>query len=136
MSNPTDVRNKCIIVVADLFAKINHQRKLLHRTPIENQALATRCTLRFNVDEQRGVDFTAEKILIAPKEVDVLEKMVNELFGVYFEGEVRKLCAKSKVPEPKPAADLDSFLPQAALAPEITEKTGIISRIKGLFGAK
>jgi len=137
MSNPADVRNKCIIVVEDLFNKINAQRKLLHRTPIENQALATRCTLRFNIGEQRGVDFTAEKILIAPSEVAVLEKMVNELFGVYFEGEVRKLCAKSKPKAPEPrAADLDSFLPQAALSTEVTEKTGLFSRIKGIFGGK
>ena len=47
MSNPTETGNHCVIVVEELFAKINAQRKLLGRTPIENQAMASRCTLRF-----------------------------------------------------------------------------------------
>lgn len=135
MSNPTEAGNHCVIVVADLFAKINAQRKLLHRTPIENQAMASRCTLRFNVDKQRGVDFSAEKVLIGQDEIPVLEKIVNELFGVYFEGEVRRLCVKPKPPAPKPV-DIDPFPP---LTPELTgepEKTGLLSMLKGLFGGK
>lgn len=135
MSNPTETGNHCVIVVEELFAKINAQRKLLGRTPIENQAMASRCTLRFNVDKQRGVDFSAEKILVARDEIPVLEKLVNELFGIYFEGEVRRLCVKPKVPAAKPVG-LDSYLPQSTAMATKSEKTGLLSRLKGLFGGK
>ena len=136
MSNPAVAGNHCVIVVADLFNKINAQRKLLTRTPIENQAMITRCTLRFNVDTQRNVDFSAEKIVIHPKEIEGLERMVNELFGVYFEGEVSRLCVKPKAPAPKPTS-LDSFMPQSStMATRAPEKAGLLSRLKGLFSGR
>jgi len=133
MSNPTQAGNHCIIIVADLFAKINSQRKLLKRTPIEERAMASRCTLRFNVDKQRGVDFSAEKILVAPNEIDLLEKMVNDLFGVYFEGEVGRLCAKQKAQVVKRARPVPPPQTVAVAAIE-PEKTGLVSKIKRLFG--
>jgi hypothetical protein len=136
MSNPTGAGNHCVIIVADLFAKINAQRKLLTRTPIEDRAMASRCTLRFNIDKQRGVDFSAEKILIEPDEIELLEKMVNELFGIYFDGEVRRMCVKPEAPPSKPA-NLDSYIPETSTQMTIEpEKTGLLSRLKGLFGGK
>lgn len=137
MNSPLEGGNHCIIVVADLFNKINAQRKLLHRTPIENQAMATRCTLRFNADKQRGVDFSAEKIVIAPNELEMLEKIVNELFGLYFEGELKRLCVKPKTPPKPKTTNLDAFLVHQALQ-EYTppESTGLFSWFKGLFGGK
>lgn len=135
MNNPAEAGNHCVIIVADLFAKINAQRKLLHRTPIEERAMASRCTLRFNVDKQRGVDFGAEKILIDPDEIELLEKIVNDLFGIYFQGEIRRLCVKPKAPAPKP---VDS-LPLPDLSPiDLGEpvKVGLLARLKGLFGSK
>lgn len=135
MSNPTEAGNHCIIVVADLFAKINAQRKLLKRTPIEDRAMASRCTLRFNVDKQRGVDFSNEKILVAPNEIELLEKIVNELFGVYFEGEVRKLCAKPKTPAVKRARPIPPLQAPAVPTPQ-PEKTGLMSKIKRIFGGE
>jgi hypothetical protein len=135
MSNSTEAGNHCIIVVADLFAKINAQRKLLKRPPIEDRAIASRCTLRFNADKQRGVDFTADKILVASQEIPLLEKIVNELFGVYFEGEVRKLCAKSKTPTVKRTRPMPP--PQAAVVPAVQpEKSGLVSKLKRMFGGK
>lgn len=134
MSDTTQAENHCVIVVADLFAKINAQRKLLHRTPIEERAMASRCTLRFNVDKQRGVDFGAEKILVARDEIDLLENMVNELFGVYFHGELRRLCAKPKPAAPK-AASLPPAMPE--LSPmELDDpvKPSLLTRLKSLFG--
>ena len=134
MNNPTVAGNHCIIVVADLFAKINAQRKLIKRTPIEDRAIASRCTLRFNVDKRRGVDFSNEKILVAADEIELLENIVNELFGVYFEGEVRKLCAKSK----SAAVERDRPLPplQPAVSPTRPENAGFMSKIKRMFGGK
>ena len=138
MSNPKSAGDHCVIVVADLFAKINAQRKLLKRTPIEERAMASRCTLRFNIDKPRGVDFSAEKILVAADEIPVLEKMVNELFGLYFNGELGRLCIKPKQPVVRRAQSARS--PQvaaaAAIQPIPPEKTGLVSKIKRLFGAK
>lgn len=136
MSNPSEAAgNHCIIVVADLFAKINAQRKLLKRPPIEDRAIASRCTLRFNADKQRGVDFTAEKILVAAHEIQLLEKIVNELFGVYFEGEVQKLCAKRNTPTVKRTRPMPP--PQMAAVPTVqSEKSGLLSKLKRMFGGK
>ena len=132
MSNPSITDSQCIIVVEDLFTKINTQRKLLNRTPIENQAMATRLTLRFSVDKQRGVDFSAEKVLITPDEVDLLEKTVNELFGLFFDGELGRLCAKPKALEPVSASAIPPT-PEPSPAPE---KAGLISKLKSIFGGK
>jgi len=132
MGNSTEFGDQCVITVADLFAKINKQRKLLNRTPVENQARASRCTLRFNIDKQRDVDFSQDKIAIDPDAIPVLEKIVNELFDIPFDGEVRKLCAKVKAPVAK-HVEIDILPP---LTPEITiepEKTGLLSMLKGLF---
>jgi hypothetical protein len=137
MNDPVEAGNHCVIVVADLFAKINAQRKLINRTPIEDQAIATRCTLRFNVDKQRGVDFSAEKVLIAPDEIEVLENIINELFGVYFHGEVNRLCAKSRAAAAKAKSMRPVPRPQAApVAIPQPPKTGFFSRLMGLFGGK
>ncbi|MGD8593833.1 MAG: hypothetical protein PVF82_13415 [Gammaproteobacteria bacterium] len=133
MSNPKEAGNHCVIVVADLFAKINAQRKLIKRPPIEERAMASRCTLRFNVDKQRGVNFNDEKILVAADEIPVLEKMVNELFGVYFENELGRLCIKPKTPSVKRARPIPP-LQVAAPATVQPEKTGLMSKIKRLFG--
>lgn len=133
MSNPTEGDNYCVIVVADLFAKINAQRKLLHRSPVEDRAMASRCTLRFNVDKQRGIDFNAEKINVAWHELDMLEKMVNELFGIYFNGEVRRLCAKRKEPIAMPVSPPP--LPAVtAMKPGKPVKGGLFSWFRNMFG--
>jgi len=137
MNNPIEAGNRCVIIVADLFAKINAQRKLIHRPPIEERALTSRLTLRFNVDKQRDVDFSAEKILIDPAEVELLEKIVNENFGLYFNGEISRLCTRPKPPAPKPAVENIPSLPEISL-PEHSEpqKPGLLSRLMGLFGGK
>lgn len=135
MSIPREAGDHCIIVVADLFAKINSQRKLLKRTPIEERAMASRLTLRFNVDKKRGVDFGAEKILVAPDEIALLEKIVNELFGAYFEGELIKLCAKHKTAPVKRARPVPPK-PVAAAIPMPQQKSGLASKIKRLFSSK
>jgi len=134
MSNPKEAGDHCIITVAELFEKINAQRKLLKRTPIEERAMASRLTLRFNVDKKRGVDFGAEKILIAPHEIVLLEKTVNELFGAYFDGELVKLCAKSKAAAAvKRARPVPQPPPVAAPVPIQPRNTGLVSKIKRLF---
>lgn len=134
MSDPSIVGSQCVIVVEDLFEKINSQRKLLSKPPVENQAMATRLTLRFNVDKKRGVDFSSEQVLIAPDELDLLEKTVNELFGLYFEGVISKLCMAPKAPEPAPIMrDVEDLPPELEFEPE---KTGMLSKLKGLFGGK
>jgi hypothetical protein len=136
MSDPLIAGSKQVIVVADLFEKINSQRKLLTKPPVENQAMATRLTLRFNVDKKRGVDFSAEKILIAPDEINILEKIINELFGIYFEDVVSRLCMAPVVTAPIPV-DPEPVIP--ATSPELahkSEKTGMLSKLKGLFGGK
>ena len=136
MSDPSIVGSNCIIVVANLFEKINSQRKLLHKPPIENQAMASRLTLRFNVDKQRGVDFSADEILIEPGEIDLLEKTINELFGLYFEDMVSRMCVAPKVPEPTPMSvdsDISDIVTGLELEPE---KTGMFSKLKRLFGGR
>ena len=135
MNQPAEAGDHCVIIVADLFAKINSQRKLLKQPPVEERAMASRCTLRFNVDKQRGVDFNAEKILVAPHEIAMLEKMVNELFGVFFENEVIRLCVKPKTPVVKRAR----VIPPPSVAAAVTmepAKSGLVSKIKRLFGGK
>ena len=134
MSNPQE-GDRYTIVVAELFAKINAQRKLLKRTPIEDRAMVSRCTLRFNIDRQRKVDFSADKIIVAPEDMTVLEKMVNDQFGVYFDGELSRLCVKIEKPVVESAhVVLPSEAFDEAMMPP--EKTGLVSKIKRLFGSK
>ena len=85
MSNQLDPGKSCQIVVADLFAMINARRKLFSMDPVEQRAMASRCTLRFNLERKRGVDFGNEKIAVAPQDMLALESMVNDQFGVNFE---------------------------------------------------
>ena len=136
MSNPTGTGEPCTIVVAELFAMINARRKLFQLSPIEGRAMASRCTLRFNLDWQRGADFSAEKIVVDPADMLVLQKMVNDQFGVNFDGELRKLCVKPKKPvmETTHTASPPPVFAQAAPV-ESPSKTGLGSRIKRLFGS-
>jgi len=134
MSNPAVANNHYTVFVAELFDLINAQRKLLRKSPIEDRAMSSRCTLRFAVVSGREVDFNVEKITILSHEVPLLEKMINDQFGIYFEGEVQKLCEKSMVKQivkpPKPEPIL-----QIAPEPEYeNESSGIIAAIKRFFG--
>ena len=136
MSNPAVASNHCTIFVAELFDLVNAQRKLLRKSPVEDRAMSSRCTLRFAVDSRREVDFNSEKIIILPNEIDILEKMINDLFGIYFEGEVRKLCEKSQV---KPVVKKPRPEPMLQIAPEMdfdhrSGGTGLVSMIKRWFG--
>jgi hypothetical protein len=135
MSSPDETNNRCIIVVADLFAKINAQRKLLKRTPVEERAMASRCTLRFNINRNRRVDFSAEKIVLTPEEIGELEKMVNDQFGLYFDGEIKRLCVKPPQPK-KPKVERSEFELAAEFAMMEPEKTEKVSWFKRLFGGK
>jgi len=135
MGNPTQAGDICVIITADLFAKINKQRKLLNRGPIENQAIASRCTLRFSVDKQRDVDFGKDTVVIAAEDIQILEKIINELFDVHFENEVRKLCVKPKIQTPKSLENIQ-LPPLVPETPSVSESTGLLSRLKGLFGGK
>ncbi len=135
MTNPKAADEPCTIVVADLFALITARRKLLQLSPIEGRAMASRCTLRFNLDRQRGVDFSAEKIVIDPDDMLVLQKMVNDQFGVDFDGELNKLCVKPKKPvmeNTRAAPPPQTFAPAAPIEPQ--RKAGLGSWIKRLFG--
>jgi len=136
MSDPAVSSNHCIIVVAELFDLVNAQRKLLRKSPVEDRAMSSRCTLRFAVDSRREVDFNVEKIVILPHEVEILEKMVNDLFGIYFEGEVQKLCAKSQV---KKVVNRPRPEPMLQIAPDLdfghnSGGSGIFAMIKRFFG--
>jgi hypothetical protein len=135
VSNPEQTNNVCIIVVADLFAKINAQRKLLRRPPVEERAMASRCTLRFNIDRPRQVDFSAEKIVLTSDDMVLLEKVVNDQFGLQFDGELRKLCLKVERPAAEPASP-ESPLEEVAEAPSQAEEGGLMAKIKRLFGGK
>ncbi len=139
MSNSEDTGKLCTIVVADLFAKINAQRKLIKKTPIEDRALVSRCTLRFNINRSRWVDFAAEKITLTQEDISALEKMVNEQFGLFFAGELNSLCIKqSKRPAVQAAVELDTSEMEAAFAAASTarQSTGIIGWIMRLFGGR
>jgi len=128
--------NHCVIVVTELFDLINAQRKLLRKSPVEDRAMSSRCSLRFSIDSRRELDFDAETIQLLPHEIPILEKMVNELFGIYFEGEINKLCIKAQAPKPAKPAPSESLF---QLSPEFdfqqpAEDSGIIARIKRWFG--
>ena len=135
MGNSTPAGDICVIITADLFGKINKQRKLLNRAPVENQAMASRCTLRFNVDKQRGVDFGIDTVVIDSDDMPLLEKIINDLFGVYFENEIRKLCVKPKTHTPRSLENIQ-LPPLVPDTPSVPEHTGLLSRLKGLFGGK
>jgi len=139
MSSTEDIAPQCTIIVEELFAKINAQRKLIKKFPIEDRALISRCSLRFNLNRQSLVDFNAESITLAPKDMVALEKVVNEQFGLFFAGELNSLCVKRSK---KPAADSDvSPDPSAqqkahAVAARKNKNKGLFARILRLFGRK
>lgn len=139
MNNPDETGERCTLVVADLFAAVNARRKLFKQAPIETRAMASRCTLRFNLDRPRGVDFTAETISIDPADMSILEAMVNDQFDVDFDDELRKLCVKPHRPAvravpatPSPAPPPEPDVKVAAVEPQ---HSGLGSRLKRLFGA-
>jgi len=134
MSNQLDPGKSCQIVVADLFAMINARRKLFSMDPVEQRAMASRCTLRFNLERKRGVDFGNEKIAVAPQDMLALESMVNDQFGVNFEGELTTLCAKSKKPSTPTPRMVTPQTPVEQPKPEPVKKAGLGSKIKRLFG--
>lgn len=136
MSNSEQANTPCIIVVADLFARITAQRKLLRRQPIEERAMASRCTLRFNIDRSRQVDFSAEKITLAPEDMVLLEKVVNEQFGLQFNNELRKLCLKAERPADAPSLPEPLLEEGIAASSSPANEGGLLAKIKRLFGGK
>lgn len=135
MRSLEEAGGRCTIIVAELFAMISAQRKLLKRPPVEERAMASRCTLRFNIDRQEKVDFNAEQIVLSANDMKALEKVVNEQFGLYFDGELSRLCVK---PEKPVEAPVHTTLPfeEYDLPWMEPEKTGLMSKIKRLFGGK
>lgn len=136
MSNPAGSNNNCSFFVDELFDLINAQRKLLRKAPVEDRAMSSRCTLRFAVVSKREVDFNADRVEILPHEVDLLEKMINDQFGVYFEGEINKLCAKSQQKKEVPVVKPDPIL-QISPGLEFEKESGnggFVSMIKRMFG--
>ncbi len=139
MSNAEETGNVCIMATADLFARISAQRKLLQRSPIEERAMISRCALRFNIGRSKQVDFNAEKIVLTDDDMTLLEKVVNDQFGLHFEGELRKLCRKVERPAPEEPVLPELSLEEAEEAisqprqPE-EKKKGFASRFKRLFG--
>ncbi len=146
MSSSIDSSNACVIVIADLFTKISAQRKLLKQTPIEDRAMISRCTLRFNLDSHQKLDFGVERIELDDHDVANLEKVVNELFGVHFEGAIKKMCSKTvktemtaKSARERTMARINSInlekVEVEGSKPEHADR-GFVSRIKSLFGGK
>lgn len=148
MSKPLARGEACQLVVDDLFAMINTRRKMFRLEPVEKRAMASRCTLRFNLGRQRGVDFNNEKISITAEDMQALATMVNEQFGVNFENELITLCNKKKAEPAAPSmvraqvrkpATAPTPAAAPALAPipvpkAIPEKSGFGARLKRLFG--
>ncbi len=129
----------CTISTADLFNFINNQRKHNQQQPVENTTIATRCTLRFNIDKQRGVDFSQDRIVVARSDLPVLEQVINSQFELFLDGDLERLCHGIKGGT-KPAAPRPQLAPAKPAAPATTaketEKRGLASRIKGIFGGE
>lgn len=134
MSNPLESGEPCQIIVDELFAMVNTRRKMFRLEPIEKRAMASRCTLRFNLGRQQQVDFSNDKIGIAAVDMPALTTMINEQFGVNFENELTTLCARKKV-EAAVTPMVTSHTPEPA--PEVVvDKSGFGSRLKRLFGGR
>ncbi len=133
MSNNNNA-GACTIVVADLFAKINNQRKMIKKPPIEERALISRLTLRFNVQGQRWVDFAGAKVSLTKEEVPALEKIINDQFGVFFTGEVARLCINQQAASraPRRAAVIEEMVEEATEEPEV-EAVGFFAWLKYLI---
>lgn len=137
MHNPPEHGKPCQIVVDDLFTMINKRRKMLHLEPVENRAMASRCTLRFNLSQQRGVDFNSKKISVAAADMQTLRDMVNDQFGVDFENELNSLCAKAQTETVPRMVTTHTHLPEPE--PDVfahKQQTGFGSRLKRLFGGR
>jgi hypothetical protein len=117
--------------VARLFERVNAERKMRSLPPVENSAMASRCTLRFNIDKPRGLDFNQKTVVLAPEDVEALEQLVNDQFDCRLEGVVERLCAKPKV-VPKPAPVVPQMAPE--LQPSDQDESGLMSKIKKIFG--
>lgn len=132
MSEKTD---GCKIVVADLFALINKQRKAQNLAPVENSALVSRCMLRFNLGRQQPIDFNQATIEILEGELGDLESMINDQFACYLDGDISrslvKRPARRDVPPPR------TELPMTVTEPESDAGAdGVVSKFKRLFGGK
>lgn len=133
MNNSLLSGTPCQIIVADLFAMINARRKLFLLDPVEQRAMASRCTLRFNLDRKRGVDFSNEKIAVEAQDMDMLEAVVNDQFGVNFDGELLNLCASNKKVKIE-IPPMEEPIEQVIIESEPQKKSGFGSKIKRLFG--
>ncbi len=136
MSDSAPLTKGCTLVVESLFKEVNEQRRFLNQPPIEYSAMASRCSLRFQIDFKQALDFTQEKITISESQLTQLEQLINQQFGVYFDGRLPKLCEKKR----KAA---EAQVVRNNLLPEIEEEIpaneepeggGFVSKLKGLFG--
>ena len=65
MGNSTEYGDQCVIVVVDLFDKINKQRKLLNRAPVEHQAIAAAPRGRPELPCRTGQEMTGVPLYFA-----------------------------------------------------------------------
>ncbi len=131
MSEQGNAATGCVIKTADLFNFINERRQSDGKQPIEHSSIATRCTLRFNVDKQRGADFSQVQVTLDQADIPVLEQLVNAQFELYLSGELARLCQGKT---PAAAKKRAATPPTAAAAAEPEDKKGLMSRLKGMFG--
>jgi hypothetical protein len=131
MSEQGNAATGCVIKTADLFNFINERRQSDGKQPIEHSSIATRCTLRFNVDKQRGADFSQAQVTLDRSDIPVLEQLVNAQFELYLSGELARLCQGSA---PAAAKTRRAAPPPPTAAAEPEDKKGLMSRLKGMFG--
>lgn len=133
MSEHKEASTGCVIKTAELFTFINQRRQSEGKAPIEHSSMVTRCTLRFNVDKQRGIDFSQPQVVIDAADLKVLEQVINAQFELYLSDDLKRLCQNQAkaTPKQRPATPLP---PAASPAAPQEEGKGLMSRIKGMFG--
>lgn len=139
MSDTNSATDGCILEVAKLFERINEGRMMRSLPPVENNAMASRCNLRFNLDKNRGIDFNQGTVTIARADIEVLEQLVNEQFNCKLEGVVERLCVRPRKTTPAETL-IKPVLPELSQQPQpqpLTEtESGLLSRIKKIFGGE
>lgn len=141
MSEETAVSPEYILELAVLFERINKGRKMRSLTPVENNAIVSRCNLRFNIGREDRVDFTQERITLSAEDIKNLEQMLNDQFDCMLEGDVQKLCKRviadiEVAPKSEP---LIQEAPKPAVTPSVDsskKQTGFVSKIRKVFGSE
>ncbi len=108
---------------------INAKRKELNKTPIDHGSMKTHLIIKTNVGYPGVFDFESSELKLDAKRIEILQKIINDQFGIYLE-KLSRHCefhpAKKQEKRPKQT-------PAPGSADEEKEDEGLMSKLGRMF---